>query len=252
MGDANSLTDSNATFYTTDDGLKGVYVEIIAGTGVGERKLIVSNTKTTLTFEVKDDWDVNPDTTSVYNVGNIDFRAKGPILSGKDFRQGWEGKTLSFSVMVVECTERAATYSVGRVTLTNGSTAVVGVADADGTKPIFTTAHIGENFFVPGIADKEHFVATRTDATHITLTASWAGQTGNYAFKIGAKLLKILYYLDGSGTVFKTVFLDMASSPAIAPIWCKAKSLQIEMRNNRAGEPVTINSYRVVEPKLVV
>ena len=43
--------------------------------------------------------------------------------------------------MVIECDEQAETYSTGRVKLTNGSTAVVGVPDADGTSPTFIAAH---------------------------------------------------------------------------------------------------------------
>jgi len=66
---SNSLTDSAATFYTTGDGLKGAYIEIISGTAAGEKELIASNTTTKITLNGT--WSVTPDTTSVYKVGNI-------------------------------------------------------------------------------------------------------------------------------------------------------------------------------------
>jgi hypothetical protein len=66
---ANSLTDSTATFNTAGDGYKSLYVSIVAGTGVGQRKKILSNTATAITITTN--WDTSLDTTSVYAVGAI-------------------------------------------------------------------------------------------------------------------------------------------------------------------------------------
>lgn len=62
------LTDSGET-WTVDD-YKGVYVEILEGTGLGQRRLITSNTADTIT--ISEEWETNPDTTSVYTIGGID------------------------------------------------------------------------------------------------------------------------------------------------------------------------------------
>lgn len=68
-GTSTTLTDSTQSF--TTDIYDGVYVEILSGTGVGQRRLISSNTATELT--VDEAWATTPDTTSVYTVGGIDF-----------------------------------------------------------------------------------------------------------------------------------------------------------------------------------
>ena len=49
--------------------LDGAYVEIIAGTGAGQVRRIVSNTSTKLRLDRA--WDVLPDTTSQYQIGGI-------------------------------------------------------------------------------------------------------------------------------------------------------------------------------------
>lgn len=242
MGVANNLIDTSATFNTTGDGLAGCIVRIIAGSGIGESKLIVSNTKTKLFFAEKDNWTTNPDPSSTYHIGNIDFNATSGIISGKDFRESWAGRTLNFGIMVIECDEQAETYSTGRVTLTNGTTTVVGIGTT------FASSHNGENFFVPGYADKEFFVWKYVDTTTLFLTSVWTGETGNYAYSIGAKLLKVQFYLEGSSTVYRTIYADMANSPLRIPIHCKAKELQWKLSNNRVEEEVKIHSLRIVEP----
>jgi hypothetical protein len=63
-GGADTLTDS--TLDLTVDAYIGYYLYIISGTGVGQYRLIESNTKTIIT--VRDAWDTNPDNTSVYHV----------------------------------------------------------------------------------------------------------------------------------------------------------------------------------------
>ena len=81
---ATTLTDSNATFFTYDQGethssygaaatsgqnLNGVWVEITGGTGAGQKRRILRNSSTALYLEQA--WDVTPDTTSTYEVGGI-------------------------------------------------------------------------------------------------------------------------------------------------------------------------------------
>ena len=47
-----TLADNAAAYTTTGDGLKGVYIEILSGTGVGQRRRIKSNTATVLTLYI--------------------------------------------------------------------------------------------------------------------------------------------------------------------------------------------------------
>ncbi len=63
-----TLEDSSAAFPLTlnERGLAGYRVEITGGTGIGQQRIIVSNTATVLTFDKA--WDVLPDTTSNYRV----------------------------------------------------------------------------------------------------------------------------------------------------------------------------------------
>lgn len=245
MGTSNSLTDSSATFYTTSDGLRGCYVELIAGTGASQRNRIVSNTATTL--KCKEIWTTNPSTDTVYQIGNIDFYALSAELDAEVF--GYPaGSTLIFNrPMIIECAEQAETYSTGRVVLTNGSTTATG----EGTTWVNAT-HRASNFFVGGYPDREFFISSVSSATSLTLTSAWTGQTGNYTYKIGAKLLKVIFYLNGSTTAYKTVYADMASSPVSVPIQCKCKSIQYKLQNNRVDEPVEIYSITIKEPTFYV
>jgi len=69
-------TSGNSTLVDTDhwsvvDECKGLWVNIISGTGKGQRRLIASNTKDALT--VTEVWTTNPDETSVYAIGAIRF-----------------------------------------------------------------------------------------------------------------------------------------------------------------------------------
>lgn len=68
-GGATSLTDAGAAFYTTGNGLAGVYVTILSGTGAGQSRLITSNTGTVLTVSA---WATVPDTTSTYAIGAVE------------------------------------------------------------------------------------------------------------------------------------------------------------------------------------
>lgn len=68
------VTDSGATFGS----LVNVPVRIVSGRGKGQMRLVVENTATTL--YVDQPWSVRPDTTSVYQVGGIEWR----------YRTGWK------------------------------------------------------------------------------------------------------------------------------------------------------------------
>jgi hypothetical protein len=63
-----SLTLTGSTW--TADVYKGCYVEILSGTGAGQRRLITANDATSITVAT---WDTTPDTTSEFTIGGIDF-----------------------------------------------------------------------------------------------------------------------------------------------------------------------------------
>jgi hypothetical protein len=69
---SSTLTDSGASFKTSDNGLQGVPVTIVSGTGAGQVRIIQSNTGTQLT--VSSNWTTTPDTTSEYLVGFIESK----------------------------------------------------------------------------------------------------------------------------------------------------------------------------------
>jgi hypothetical protein len=71
-GGASTLTDAGATFQTTNNGLAGVPVRILSGTGIGQERIIQSNTGTQLT--VSSAWSTQPDATSVYLIGYIESK----------------------------------------------------------------------------------------------------------------------------------------------------------------------------------
>lgn len=245
MGHSRSIIDSSATFLTTGDGLRGCYITLISGTGADQTNRIIDNTTTRLNCE--DVWVTNPSTDTVYHVGAINFFALSAELDAEVF--GYPaGSTLVFNKpMLIECKEQAATYSTGRVLLTYGSATVTG------TSTVWVNAtHRAHNFFVEGYEDREFFVSAVASGTSLTLTSAWTGQTGNYGYKIGAKLLKVIYYLNGSTTAYKTVYGDMASSPMRIPTGFKAKSFQFKLQNNRVDEPVELYSITVKEPVLYV
>jgi len=69
-----SLTiGDNAQTWTADE-CKGLWVNIVSGTGKGQRRLIASNTQYILTVTTA--WTTNPDATSVYAIGAIRFRRR--------------------------------------------------------------------------------------------------------------------------------------------------------------------------------
>ena len=64
-----TLTDTTATFTTTNDGLTGLVIRINSGPGEGQERVIASNTGTVITVDTS--WDQIPDTTSTYTIGGI-------------------------------------------------------------------------------------------------------------------------------------------------------------------------------------
>ena len=68
-GGNSTLTDSGKTWTVNE--CKGLWVNIVSGTGKGQRRLIASNVGTRLT--VASVWTTNPDSTSVYGIGAIRF-----------------------------------------------------------------------------------------------------------------------------------------------------------------------------------
>lgn len=65
-GTASTLVDANRN--EKDNFWKGGQIEIISGTGSGQKHDITAFTQSTGTFTVDPDWDTNPDTTSIYKV----------------------------------------------------------------------------------------------------------------------------------------------------------------------------------------
>lgn len=73
-----TLTDSGATFNTTDDGLKGTWVTVDCA-GVLQHRRISANTATQLTVDTA--WTSNPTTVCTYYVGYITFDILSKQLS---------------------------------------------------------------------------------------------------------------------------------------------------------------------------
>jgi hypothetical protein len=72
-GAATTLTDTGKSWATSPaqfagavQGGKEVYVQIVAGTGIGQKRHVISNTATALTVDTA--WTTNPDSTSRYEV----------------------------------------------------------------------------------------------------------------------------------------------------------------------------------------
>ena len=68
-GGNSTLSDTGQSWTPTE--CKGLYVNIVSGTGIGQRRKISANTSAQLTVTVV--WTTNPDATSVYAIGAIRF-----------------------------------------------------------------------------------------------------------------------------------------------------------------------------------
>jgi hypothetical protein len=84
---AMTLTDTDANFSTTGDGLKGMKCLITSGPGIGEEKEIESNTSAVLTFA--SGWVTAPTSASTYAVAGISahWRSKDYDFAGHDIRK---------------------------------------------------------------------------------------------------------------------------------------------------------------------
>lgn len=95
-----SITDSCATFSTAADGLRGMIVRIIGGTGDGQERVIGSNTSSTINLESGSMWTNPPDLTSEYSVTGIDAHWKS-----KDFDFGNQDLVKIFRNLYFRCKE---------------------------------------------------------------------------------------------------------------------------------------------------
>lgn len=75
-GSINTLTDSASSFSVTGAGLSGFVLRIIDGTGLGQERVISSNTAEVITVETQ--WNTAPDATSVYAIGAVDAHFRTP------------------------------------------------------------------------------------------------------------------------------------------------------------------------------
>ncbi len=126
----NTLSDAAATFDTTGDGLKGVMVTILSGTGAGQSRMISSNTANQLTLY--SNWSVTPDTTSVYGIGAIDA-----YWVSKDFEFGENTDSIFERVRMMFKTAVASTVMylkrfINLQSSQSGTTKYFNVADASG------------------------------------------------------------------------------------------------------------------------
>lgn len=90
----NTLTNSGAAWPTTEPKLRGVYVQIVAGTGAGQTRYINTNTATQIT--VGTNWSVNPDTTSQYVIGAIETKWRSAWLFFAPGKQQAKSVTIQF------------------------------------------------------------------------------------------------------------------------------------------------------------
>ena len=67
-GAATTISNSNSAEPWTASELVGMYVYIVAGTGIGQQRVILSNTTTAITV---DPWVTNPDNTSKYEISRL-------------------------------------------------------------------------------------------------------------------------------------------------------------------------------------
>ncbi len=79
-----TLTDTDAMFDETGDGLEGLTVRIVSGAGSGQERIIESNTSGVLTLETN--WAQVPNDSSTYTVAGIDgvFRTRDYSFGNED------------------------------------------------------------------------------------------------------------------------------------------------------------------------
>lgn len=174
-GAASTLTDSTKS-WTTNDWTNSA-VRIVAGTGVGQIKPIISNTATALT--ILGTWTTNPDSTSVYQIqGDPDKVYVNAAGTPATFMHNLESTVQTFA--------RQQDWGIAR----NGSASVNGhfpvaistLANATTTATV-TTAHnhpfrVGDLVTVRGATDANFNVtnvAIATVPSNTTFTYTMAG-----------------------------------------------------------------------------
>lgn len=174
---ATTLVDTTATFFTSASGLKGCYVTLKGGTGVGQRRLISSNTSSQLT--VTTDWVVTPITAdTTYCIGGFDsyWYSKWIDLNSGDFKRFYDflmtflNQKDSTSVKVSFFTDLVS--DSGTVAVTNGSPNVTG------TSTLFTSDDKGKVIFFSG-HNAEYVISNVTSQTAIVLNKTYAGTTAS-------------------------------------------------------------------------
>ncbi len=148
-----TLTDTSALF---DQGIVGAEVAIVAGTGRGQSRCIVSTTATTLT--TKHPWRVRPDTTSVYQIGGVSWT----------YRTGWfrfvdsEDETPRRLEVVFEPTEADCTLAA-RVFFDRSRDPVEWAYDLDSTQSMGFSSEDGDTQLVADLTKASGFVQRRLD-----------------------------------------------------------------------------------------
>lgn len=78
-----TLADTSASFATT---LPGLTIDIVAGTGAGQRRVISSNTSTEITVMVP--WTTRPDSASEYQLGGVQYLWRSGVFRFAKLEKG--------------------------------------------------------------------------------------------------------------------------------------------------------------------
>lgn len=134
-GGASTLTDSSKTWIVNDYVLN--YVDILTGTGAGQRRRIVSNTSTQLT--VLTPWATQPDATSTYQIGTGVQADTGVYIYGDlGWKRYWAGVNYLGSKMA-ECIEDGSIASAGKGTFGTITHGTAGLTVKQATANALTT-----------------------------------------------------------------------------------------------------------------
>jgi len=201
---ATTLVDTTtSSFFTSASGLKGCYVTLTGGTGVGQRRLISSSTGSQLT--VSTDWVVTPiGTDTTYAIGAFDayWYSRKIDLNSPDFKRFYE--FLITFLNQKESTKLRVSFFVdlvddsGVVAVTNGSPTVTG------TDTLFTSEDEGKSILITGFAE-EYIISKVTSQTSITLNKTYQGTTGT-----GLKYIMETFFTNIDCNVGYDALVDMS------------------------------------------
>lgn len=174
---ATVIADTSASYFSSGDGLKGVWVTISSGPGIGQRRLITSSTGSSLT--VSSQWVVTPvDGTSQYCLGGWRsyWYSKWIDLDSPDFKRFYDFimsylnqkdstpvKVSFFTDLVSDAGTVAATYDSPTLT---------------GTNTLWSDDDIGKSLFVSGHAF-EYIISSVPSQTEVKLHREYKGTTGS-------------------------------------------------------------------------